>query len=141
MLIAVGTRSANRLANVWYCWKVGFFFPKELFRRSVFAATATSGLRVFEFHDSWEESACRPKVRPRGEPRLRSSRGNDPSYHYPGSTLETEDASNRHTIDLPGARSVLRLLLRVPSWPSSGLLAAGAVMALCGAAGKISMAS
>ncbi|KAG6055488.1 hypothetical protein E4U32_006270 [Claviceps aff. humidiphila group G2b] len=21
------------------------------------------GLRVFEFHDSWEESACRPKVR------------------------------------------------------------------------------
>ncbi|KAG6104011.1 hypothetical protein E4U13_000252 [Claviceps humidiphila] len=39
------------------------FFPKELFRRSVFAATSTSGLRVFEFHDSWEESACRPKVR------------------------------------------------------------------------------
>ncbi|KAG5951254.1 hypothetical protein E4U57_007000, partial [Claviceps arundinis] len=68
------------------------------------------------------------------------SRGNDPSYHYPGPTLETEDSSNHQPIDLPGARPDLRLLLRVPSWPSSGLLAAGAVMALCGAAGKISMA-
>ncbi|KAG6237511.1 hypothetical protein E4U23_008526 [Claviceps purpurea] len=28
MLIAVGTRSANRLANGWYCWKVGIFFPQ-----------------------------------------------------------------------------------------------------------------
>ncbi|KAG5931890.1 hypothetical protein E4U60_005719 [Claviceps pazoutovae] len=64
MLIAVGTRSANRLANGWYCWKVGIFVsPMELFRLSVSLGTEAAGLRVFEFHDSWEESACRPKVR------------------------------------------------------------------------------